>query len=152
MKEKKTVVETEIKQKPVEKKKEKKELTCGQCKFWDTTTTRDFHRDGIRQGLVECRSICTNPNAKSFHHLTMKESVKSCCVPGKFVAPVKEEKKTQVKEQHKEQPAEQKKQQQTEQKADKTSKVSVATNSLNGETKRLEMKGPHEKVFVKTIA
>jgi hypothetical protein len=87
------------KEKVVNKEK-KEQLTCGQCRFWDTTTTRQFHRDGIRKGLIECRSVCKNPEVKSFRHLTMKESVKECCVPGVFVAEKKEE-KAKVKEQKK---------------------------------------------------
>jgi hypothetical protein len=77
-----------------EKETVKKEQgTCGECKWWDKSTMRDFHRDGVRKNLVEIRSICRSPSSKARGHLTMKESVRPCFEKGNFVAPKKEEPK-----------------------------------------------------------
>jgi hypothetical protein len=146
-------VEPEVSEQKLEEKKEKKEqLTCGQCMFWDTPITRDFHRNGVRPGLTECRSICRNPEAKAFRHLTMKESVKEYCVPGTFVPPAK------VEETKKEEKLKQESRAATEQSKDyvaqalemkenldeeskgkkRRSKTKVVTNPLNGSEHVLE--------------
>jgi hypothetical protein len=76
-----------------EKEKEVKGEPCGQCIWWDTTTTREFKRFGVRAGLIEIRSVCRSPTSKARGHLTMKESIRSCFEKGVFVPEVKEEKK-----------------------------------------------------------
>jgi hypothetical protein len=77
--------------------------TCGSCRFYDGSTERQFKRFGIREGLIETRSICRSPTSKAKGHLVKKESSgKVCFVAGTFVAPVtvkeepKKEKKSKV--------------------------------------------------------
>jgi hypothetical protein len=72
-------------------KEEVKGGPCGSCKWWDTGTTREFHRDGIRKGLCEIRSICRSPSSKAKGHLTAKPSVRPCFEKGTFIASKKEE-------------------------------------------------------------
>lgn len=138
----------------VKTEEQKEQLTCGQCRFWDTTTTRDFHRDGIRKGLVECRSTCRNPEARAFKHLTKKESVKECCVPGVFVAEKKEKKpkagqvETEQKKEHVEEPSTQKPQRKKYIKPQPN--ISSAVNILNGDEKVLETRR-NGKVYVAPI-
>jgi hypothetical protein len=137
----------------VKTEEKKEQLTCGQCRFWDTTTTRDFHRDGIREGLVECRSTCRNPEARAFKHLTKKETAKECCVPGVFVAEKKEKKPEtgQVETEQKEQPTETK----VQPTKGKVQKSSIEVNKLNGHVARLETnrKGLNDrKVYVEVAA
>lgn len=66
--------------------------TCEKCKFWNPEKVRDFKRDGIRVGLVEKRSICENPKAKSFNHLVKNDSSKACFTKGVYT-PKKEKNK-----------------------------------------------------------
>jgi len=139
----------------VKTEEKKEQLTCGQCRFWDTTTTRDFHRDGIREGLVECRSTCRNPEARAFKHLTKKETVKECCVPGVFVAEKKEKKpkaeqvETEQQKEHVEEPSTQKPQRKKHIKPQPNT-VS-ARNILNGNVSKLETRR-NGKVYVEAVA
>jgi hypothetical protein len=137
-----------VEQTKVEEKKETN--CCGRCRWYDHSTERDFHRDGIREGLVETRAICkaSKEHSKASNHLVKKESVRPCFEEGTYVAPVKEEKKTDMKEQK----AEQKKETKVQPTKGKVKKRSVEVNKLNGEAKVLETKGAHNKVFVKAIA
>lgn len=77
----------------VEDKKE--QSSCGYCKWYDHSTERDFHRDGIRKGLVEVRAICkaSKEHSKTSNYLVKKESVRPCFEAGTYVAPVKETRK-----------------------------------------------------------
>lgn len=87
------------KEKVVKEKIVKEETgNCGSCKWWDTGTTREFHRDGVRKGLVEIRSICRSPSSKAKGHLTAKPSVRPCFEKGTFAAQRKGELKKPKKE------------------------------------------------------
>jgi len=71
----------------------KKEVhRCDQCKWYDLSTQRDFHRDGIRKGLVEVRAICRSPTSKARNHLVKNDSERECFEEGKYVPPKKEPK------------------------------------------------------------
>ena len=101
---KKTVDKTEGKSESKEEtknKEEKKKLHfCKDCKFYDRTTERKFHRDGIRKGLVEIRAVCRNPKARSCKHLVKAEYKKRRCSfweEGKYEPPKKKETKTEKK-------------------------------------------------------
>jgi hypothetical protein len=61
---------------------EKSEHHCGDCKWYDKSTERQFHRNGIRRGLVETRAICKAPagHSKASKHLVKHESNRSCFV------------------------------------------------------------------------
>jgi len=108
----KTVVKTE--EKPESKKvEEKKEVHfCKVCKFYDWTTEREFHRDGIRKGLLEIRAVCRNPQARSYRHLVKAEYKKRQCAfweEGRYKTPKKKEtkeKKTEPDEEKMTSPAE----------------------------------------------
>jgi hypothetical protein len=81
-----------------EKVKKEETKCCGNCKFYDPSRERQFKRFGIREGLIETRSVCINPESKSHGHLVMKESAnKPCWTKGTFVSEKKEE-KAKVKE------------------------------------------------------
>lgn len=54
-------------------KKEPQPHPCGECKWYDLSTQREFHRDGIRKGLVEIRAICRGEKSKEE---TTQEQVK----------------------------------------------------------------------------
>lgn len=130
---------------------EKKEATtkaqsCGECRFYDHSTEREFRRNGIRQGLVETRAVCkaSAERSKASHHLVKRESNTSCFEAGVYVLPVKEEK---AREQKKTAEAQTHK----ASNKDKTTRA-VATNGLAGDTKVLEQNGHDKKVVVKKIA
>ena len=92
---KKVEVESEKKGHNVEEKK--KVHGCDQCRWYDFSTQREFHRDGIRKGLVETRAVCRSPKSKARNHLVKKDSDKPCFEKGKYVTPKKPEKKTKKK-------------------------------------------------------
>jgi hypothetical protein len=78
-----------------EKEKAKTEThSCGECRFYDHSTEREFRRDGIRQGLVETRAVCKAPaeRTKASNHLVKRESSRPCFDAGVYVVPVKEKK------------------------------------------------------------
>ena len=63
---KKEIIKEEVKSRGKRKKEEiEKNDTCGDCKYYDKSTEREFHRDGIRKGLVEVRAICRNEKVKA---------------------------------------------------------------------------------------
>ena len=81
-----------------EKKEEEiKPRPCGECKWYDHTTQREFHRDGIRKGLVEIRAMCRSPTGKARGHLVARPSVRDCFEQGVYVSPQKPEKKVKSK-------------------------------------------------------
>ena len=130
-----------------QKKEENKDNCCGNCKYWDKSTMRDFKRFGVREGLIECRSICRAPkeHSKASGHLTMRESVRPCFLKGEYVPPKKEEKENKNTESK----AEKKKDHKTN---GKVNERAVAVNGLNGEAKILETNGKNSKVVVKAVA
>lgn len=143
-----------------ETKTEEPKPTCAECKWYDVSTEREFHRDGIREGLVETRSICRAPKdvSKASGHLVKRESTRPCVQSGVYAKPVKEKKtkkeqpaetqaETKTVETHTQTPAKTK----TSKKHRGTERA-VATNSLSGDTKVLETNGHDKKVFVKNIA
>ena len=88
----------------VKENKDKTKLRfCKDCKFYDKSTERDFHRKvgktdekGERTEIVELRAICRNKKAKSFGHLVMAEYSKRQCEyweKGKYVPSEKPEEK-----------------------------------------------------------
>lgn len=84
---------------PQARKKETKtaeqpEHHCGECKWYDKSTERQFHRNGIRKGLVETRAICKAPTgrSKASNHLVKRESNRSCFDAGAYSASLKERK------------------------------------------------------------
>jgi len=66
---------------------EKKEFHfCKDCKGYDKSTQREFHRrvgkkddKGNRTEIVEIRAICRNPKADSFKHLVIAEYSRRQC-------------------------------------------------------------------------
>ena len=60
---------------------------CENCKFWDHEKVRDFKRFGIREGLVERRSICRNKGIVTGGHLVKFDSEKPCFEKGTYKAP-----------------------------------------------------------------
>ena len=85
-------VKSEEKERNVEERKEVHR--CDQCRWYDFSTQREFHRDGIREGLVETRAVCRSPTSKARNHLVKNDSDKTCFEKGKYVPPKKSEKKT----------------------------------------------------------
>jgi len=76
-----------------QEKEEKKEVhRCDQCKGYDVSTQRDFHRDGIRKGLVEVRAVCRLPTARAKGHLVKNDSDRPCFEEGVYVKPQKPKK------------------------------------------------------------
>ncbi|MCJ7633011.1 hypothetical protein MUP77_11550 [Candidatus Bathyarchaeota archaeon] len=151
---------------------EQPEHHCGECKWYDKSTEREFHRNGIRQGLVETRAICKAPAevSKASNHLVKCESNRPCFDAGVYSASLKEwktngqqsvEKKTETKPketQHTEttsttQTAETKQTSSAHKSSRKHQRMRAAsaTNVLSGETKILETNGRDKKVFVKDI-
>jgi hypothetical protein len=69
-----------VEQQQAKKKKakmvEQPEHHCGECKWYDKSTERQFHRNGIRKGLVETRAICkaAAEHSKASKHLVKRES------------------------------------------------------------------------------
>lgn len=123
--------------------------SCGQCTYYDHSTEREFHRDGIRKGLVETRAICRAAKdvSKASGHLVKKESDRPCYVEGVYVKPVKEEK---AKIPETPAPAETKKKTSKKYKQ-KHNERAVATNSLSGDTKVLTHKNGTNKVVVNNV-
>jgi len=75
--------------------KEKKEAhRCDECRWYDFSTQREFHREGIRNGLVETRAVCRSPTSKARNHLVKNDSDKPCFEKGKYVPPKKTKKET----------------------------------------------------------
>ena len=69
------------------KKEEKKEVHfCKDCKWYDKSTEREFHRKvgpknekGERTEIIEIRAVCRNEKADSHNHLVMAEYAKRQC-------------------------------------------------------------------------
>lgn len=87
----------------VENKNGKKDVHfCKDCKWYDKSTQRDFHRKvgkknekGKRTEIVEIRAVCENPKSSSYHHLVMAEYAKRQCLvwaKGVYEKPVQEKK------------------------------------------------------------
>jgi hypothetical protein len=143
--------------KKVEQTKEKEQQhTCGECRWYDHSTEREFHRDGIRKGLVETRAICRSERSTARQHLVKKESVRPCFEAGVYVKPA-EEKSTKKHKKDTEEQKEQKEEHVEETPTQKTQRkkhirpkpgVASATNPLNGEKKLLETTNSG-KVYVK---
>jgi hypothetical protein len=90
----------------VVKKEAKVEGTCGECRWLDPSSRRDFFRkvgkkdeSGQRTTIKEVRGKCTAPkeHCKAGGHLVDVTSKRSCFEAGVFVAPVKEEPKKEKK-------------------------------------------------------
>lgn len=124
-----------------EKKKGRKEgRTCNECRWYDKSTERDFHRKvgprnkkGERSEIVEVRAVCRNPKAKAFNRLVHATLLKRECPhweKGVYKAPEKLEKKKK---------SDSKRSKKTT-KDDSQNSVRL-TNKLNGETKTFEKKG-----------
>jgi hypothetical protein len=150
---------------PTETKVETPKPTCAQCRFWDASTLRAFHRDGIRAGLTEQRAICRAPKdvTKASGHLVMDTSTRPCNQPGTYVKPAKVVKEKKVKEQPAKTETETKtvetqtqtrpetKTKKTSKKHRETTERAVAVNSLSGDTKVLQKKNGTNKVVVKEV-
>lgn len=129
--------------------------SCGECKFYDHATEREFHRDGIRKGLVETRAICrsSKEHSTASGHLVKKESDRPCFVEGVYVAPEKP-KKTEP-EQKVEPKTEETSPEEAKTKGRPTHKrvdprTAVAKNELNGQVSKLETR-KDGKTFVKPL-
>jgi len=142
---------------------EKKEQhSCGECAFYDHSTERAFHRDGIRQGLVETRAICkaSKEQTKASGHLVKKESDRPCFERGVYIVPVKETKKPEAEKKTEKEPktVTPSALQDAEiwpVKRNKHTKVESAVNILNGKVSRLEKNrnGRNDKkVYVEVVA
>ena len=78
-----------VEQEKSKKVKEGKKIEarfCKDCRFYDKSTERDFHRKvgpknnkGERTEIVEVRATCRNAKASSFGHLVMAEYSKRQC-------------------------------------------------------------------------
>lgn len=74
-------------EKKSKKKEEKKDLHfCKDCKWYDKSAEREFHRkvgpkneEGGRTEITEIRAICRNKNANACNHLVMAEYSKRQC-------------------------------------------------------------------------
>lgn len=147
-----------MKGKDEKSEKEKKEVhRCDQCKGYDHATEREFHRDGIREGLVEIRAICRSPKSKAKNHLVKNDSDRPCFEKGKYVKPKKKTKvETEKVEEEKTAPSEYHGPPLTEEEKEerKNSKVKVIKTKKrrgkvrsatlehpNGEVKTFEKKG-----------
>ena len=120
---------------------------CGECRFYDWTTERQFHRKvgkvdektGERSLIIEPRAICRGPKARAKGHLVHRDQTKRPCEQwdgGKYEPPKKEdEEKTSPDEYH----GQPKELEQLEKLIEK-SKTSVEKNKLNGEKKTLTVK------------
>lgn len=118
---------------------------CSECRWYDTSTEREFHRDGIRKGLIETRAICraTKDISKASGHLVKRESNRPCFEAGIFVVPVREKK---TKEQKKRAEA------QTHKASSKEKAThTVAKNCLTDDAKVLEQNGHDKKVAVENV-
>lgn len=95
-----TVEKTEKKREKNEIKEEKRK-PCNECVAYDWTSEREFHRDGIREGLVEIRGVCKNPKAPAYRHLVHATLTRRQCSyweKGKYKPPRKETKKESEEE------------------------------------------------------
>jgi len=59
---------------------------CKDCRFYDKSKEREFHRKvgskndkGERSEIIETRAVCENSKASSYHHLVMAEYSKRQC-------------------------------------------------------------------------
>jgi hypothetical protein len=85
------------------KEEEKEQHFCKDCKSYDKSTEREFHRKvgprndkGERTEIVETRAVCMNPKASSYRHLVMAEYAKRQCPmwnEGIYEQPAKPEEK-----------------------------------------------------------
>jgi len=93
--------------KDVSEKKTRK--PCGECRFYDWTTKRQFHRKvgpvdektGERSLIIEPRAICRGPKARARGHLVHRDQTKRPCEQweaGKYEPPKEEEKPEELKE------------------------------------------------------
>lgn len=149
-----------------QKEEEKEEVhRCDQCRWYDVSTQRDFHRDGIRKGLFEVRAVCRSPTSRARNHLVKNDSDRPCFEEGVYVKPDKPKKK-ETKKPHEEgktapneyhgPPLTEEERKELQKNSKKRSKkrrlksgekVNV-TDSQNGEVKTFEQKG-HRLVLVK---
>lgn len=99
--------------------KEEKRKPCSQCKWYDHSSEREFHRrvgkrdeKGERIEIIEIRAVCRNPKARAYRHLVKSEYSKRQCPVwefGKYEPPKKKEtkeKKTEPDEEKMTSPAE----------------------------------------------
>jgi len=156
----KTKVEKSVKQDVKEKEGRKEVHRCDQCKWYDVSTQRDFHRDGIRKGLVEIRAVCRSPTARAKGHLVKNDSDRPCFEEGVYVKPqkpkkqkketkeTKDEKKTSPSEYHgppltdveKTELKKNRKKRSKKPQLKRGDKV-IVTDPQNGEVKTFEQKG-----------
>ena len=140
------------KEKDVSEKKTRK--PCGECRFYDWTTERQFHRkvgpvneEGERTLIIEPRAICRGPKARAKGHLVHRDQTKRPCEQwksGKYEPPKEEEKEKPTKETKEPETPEEyfgkpKELKQLEEMIEK-SKTSVEKNKMNGEKKTLTVK------------
>jgi hypothetical protein len=62
----------------IKEKKKEKSVQCKSCLFYDWATEREFHRNGIREGLVEIRGICRCEKVRSYNRLVMAKRERQC--------------------------------------------------------------------------
>ena len=93
--------------KKVESKKKEMEVRfCKDCKWYDKSSERPFHRNvgpkndkGERSEIIEIRAICRNKKAKAYNRLVMAENAKRQCPVwerGVYVKPVEEQKESEL--------------------------------------------------------
>lgn len=134
-------------------KKDVSRRPCGECRFYDWTTERQFHRKvgpvdektGERTLIIEPRAICRGPQAHAKGHLVHRDQTKRPCEQweeGRYVKPEQKEEKP-TKEEEKTSPDEyhgQPKELEQLEKLIEKSKTSVVKNKLNGKSKTLTVK------------
>jgi len=137
------------------KQSDKKDVSrkpCGECRFYDWTTERQFHRKvgpadektGERTLIIEPRAVCRGSKARAKGHLVHRDQTKRPCEQweaGKYEPPKEEEEKTSPEEYFgtpegrlKEQKKKPKELKQLEEMIEK-SKTSVVKSKLNDEKK-----------------
>jgi hypothetical protein len=88
----------------VKETSEEKETFCKNCKWYDKSTERTFHRKvgkrdekGERTVITEIRAICRNAKSSAYCHLVMsqgsKRNISGCFEKGVYTVPKKEEQK-----------------------------------------------------------
>lgn len=159
MKGNKAKTNTKEKSKSKSEKIEEKRKSCGECKYYDWTRERQFHRrvgkrdeHGKRSLIIEPRGVCISTKARAGGHLIHRDQTKRPCEQweeGRYVKPEQKEEKP-TKEEEKTSPDEyhgQPKELEQLEKLIEKSKTSVVKNKLNGEKKILTVK--RGKIIVK---
>jgi len=99
---KETVNTRETEKEKIKEEKKPSRKPCNQCRWYDKSTEREFHRKvgkrnekGERTEIVEIRAVCRCKKARAYGRLVHATLTKRSCPhwePGVYVTPKKEEK------------------------------------------------------------